>query len=168
MITLIQEARDKWFGKTIQGKGGYCPCCDRWGKINGRTLNEAMARALIWLASQRPNHPLRLVHVPTAAPGWVLRTKQLSSLKHWGLIERPEKTHKLQNFSGMWRVTEKGHLFARSRITVHAKVWIYDDKLMDFSGQVLIQQCFKVPFNYGKMMQEFYSAETVDDWPGKL
>ena len=48
----LQQQRDAW-RHTIEGEGGHCPVCARWGRIYGRGLNETMARALIWLVSLR-------------------------------------------------------------------------------------------------------------------
>ena len=81
----LKQLRDQW-RVVIEGDGGHCPCCDRWGKIYRRGLNSSMARSLIWLV-QQPDRGDGWVHVPDNAPAWLLRSNQLGTLHLWGLLE---------------------------------------------------------------------------------
>ena len=75
---LIQ-LRKNW-SLVIEGDGGNCPCCDRWGKIYQRGLNSSMSRSLIWLVFNAKPREDGWVHVPSSAPDWMLRNSQLTEI----------------------------------------------------------------------------------------
>lgn len=152
----LQAHRDAW-RHTIEGEGGYCPVCARWGKIYGRSLNETMARSLIWLVSA----PLEngWVNVPAKAPRWLVRSNQLPTLKWWGLVERhpSDKKSKIKH-SGLWRPTDLGYEFASSRKRVPKKVFTYNDEVEGHSTEtVSIDQCFKHHFDYQEVMNSHFA-----------
>jgi len=147
----LKQHRDAW-RHTIEGEGGYCPVCSRWGKIYGRGLNETMARSLIWLASM----PLEngWVNVPAKAPRWVVRSNQLPTLKWWGLVERhPSDPKSKIKYSGLWKATDLGYDFVNARERVPKKVFTYNDEVEGHSTEtVSIDQCFKYHFDYQEVM----------------
>jgi hypothetical protein len=65
-MKTLEDAKADWL-YAINGDGGYCPCCDRWGKIYPRQSNSSMARALIWLVAKGP----RWTDVPVRDAGSV-------------------------------------------------------------------------------------------------
>jgi hypothetical protein len=149
--TFIDKLRSAW-RKVIDGDGGRCPCCDRWGKIYARTLNETMARSVVWLAHNSADGTW--VDVPKTGPRWLVRSNQLPTLRWWGLVERmyneddPTKKH-----SGYWRVTQKGVEFANNRLQVPKKVYTYNAEVEGFSEElVTIKDCVE-NFDYSAVMQ---------------
>ncbi len=150
-FTFLDQAKAAW-AVVIKGKGGHCPCCNRWGKIYPRSINTTMAKGLVWLAAQ-PTNDEGYVYVAGNAPTWLLRSNQLSTLKWWGLITRPVSSDPALKHSGHWRVTRKGHAFARNRVAVPKKVFTYDGEPVDFSDEtVFIEECFGEYFNYSRTM----------------
>ena len=146
----LDEARAKW-SASIRQKGDYCPCCDRWGKIYPRQFNATMARSLIWLATWTANDGW--CDVPNYAPKSVVRTNQLPTTRWWGLTERQPSGDSTIKNSGWWRVTDKGNQFARGMIRVPRKVFTYNDKVLNFSLDLIqISDAFKTRFDYEEVM----------------
>lgn len=155
----LQQHRDAW-RHTIEGDGGHCPVCDRWGRIYGRGLNETMARSLIWLVSAPMDGGW--VDVPLKAPRWVVRSNQLPTLKWWGLVERcpNDKDSKLKH-SGLWRPTALGYDFVNAGARVPKKVFTYNDQVEAHSAEtVAIHQCFKQQFDYQEVMNTHFPKTT--------
>lgn len=147
---FLAELRRLWRG-IIFDAGGHCPCCDRWGKVYGRTLNKTMARSLVWLAHHSANG--EWVDVPKTAPRWLLRSNQLATLRWWDLIERHGTDDPTKKHSGFWRATPKGQDFANNRIEVPKKVFTYDADVVDFSDEeVRIKDCIEI-FDYRSVME---------------
>jgi len=147
---FLTELRAIWQG-VIGDEGGHCPCCDRWGKIYPRSLNETMARSLIWLAHHSATGDW--VDVPKHAPRWLVRSNQLPTLRWWGLVERLETEDKTKKHSGLWRATQRGHLFAQNRLRVPKKVYTYNAKVEGFGEeQVAIKDCIE-SFDYSDVMR---------------
>ena len=151
---LLKDAREDW-QRAIEGDGGYCPCCARWGKIYRRPLNASMARALIWLVNT-PHRGDGWVHVPSAAPVWLLRAQQWSSLHLWDLVmgQRPEHT-KLAS-SGLWQPTDLGRAFAADRARVKRYVYVYNNKVLECEGdEISIQEALGDKYNYAEIMANY-------------
>ena len=157
---LIQ-LRKNW-SLVIEGDGGNCPCCDRWGKIYQRGLNSSMSRSLIWLVFNAKPREDGWVHVPSSAPDWMLRNSQLTALKMWGLVttvKQEDNGTKLSS-SGLWMPTEKGRLFAQGAIHVHKYVYVYNDRVVSMDGdQVTIQDCLGDKFNYEEITTNYNGTE---------
>lgn len=147
------DARIEW-AKTIKGKGGRCPCCHRWGKINARALNSTMARSLIWLTRVRGHE---WIDVPKMAPRWLVQTNQLASLRWWDLVERSESHTPEVKHSGLWRTTSQGRLFVGRHISVPKKVYVYDGEVVAKSEDgVMIDGALGKHFDYSEMMADTY------------
>lgn len=158
----VNEARGAW-DLTIRGKGGYCPCCDKWGKVYRLGISHAMMKALLWMAS---NHAENWIDMPKQAPRDLIQTYTFASLKWWRLIERLhiEKEVKVEDgklvyadsdtkSSGIWRVTPIGMRFAKGEIQVPQYVYLYNDTLKDVSTEtVSIKDCVGKKFSYSEIM----------------
>ena len=104
--------------------GIECPCCGRYVRVHKRKMNSSMTRALIWLVLYWAKHQ-DWVDVPTVAPSWLLRTKQLSICEWWGLIERMDKDpdDTARKHSGYWRPTQRGVDFVYGRVSIPSHVF---------------------------------------------
>ena len=154
-MSELQQHRDSW-RHTIEGDGGHCPVCARWGRIYGRAINETMARSLIWLVSAPMDNGW--VNIPATAPRWLVRSNQLPTLKWWGLVERcpNEKDSKVKH-SGLWRPTALGYDFVNTGARVPKKVFTYNDQVEAHSTEtVAIYQCFKQQFDYQEVMSTHF------------
>lgn len=144
----IEEARSDWL-YVINGDGGYCPCCNRWGKIYPRQFNSSMARALIWLVGKGAGW----TDVPNTAPKWLTRTNQLPTVRWWGLVVRRESDDPTVKHSGIWRPTALGRDFARDRVSVPKKVYTYNADVLRFGGEhIRIADAFRTKFDYEQVM----------------
>src|SRR5512139_2677589 len=103
---LMAQLKANW-RLTIEGEGGNCPCCGKWGKISPFTITETHALALLWL-SRAPCDGDGWVDVPPIAPAWMLRGKNYTTMAKWGLIEHGGNDDKSKRSDGFWRVTPKG------------------------------------------------------------
>jgi len=153
--TTLAESRSLW-AETIKGKGGHCPCCDRWGKIYPRHFNSTMAHSLIWLARhQQQNNEENNVwcDVPNTAPQEVTRTNQLPTTRWWGLTERKPSNDGKTKHTGWWRVTEKGMSFATGMIRIPKVAFTYAGEILYFGDDLIhIKDAFETPFDYEQVM----------------
>ena len=148
----LAEAKNHW-DQMIKGKGGHCPCCDRFGKIYERQFNVTMARSLIWLSNCSARTPEGWINVPKSGPRAVVRTNQLPTVRWWGLIERlPNDNPKVKN-SGMWRVTKSGIHFIYGRSTIAKSVFTYAGEPVEFSDErITLREAFDTQFDYEQVM----------------
>jgi hypothetical protein len=158
MKTLLQ-AKEDW-GETVKGRGGTCPCCDRWGKIYSRNINNTMVKSLFWLNAKDTGD--NWVDVPNTAPSWLLRSNQLPTLRWWGFVERATKVDKLKKFSGLWKITSKGKGFISSCDKAPKFVFTYNGEVVGFSDeQVLAWDCMDEVFDYNQVMETDYEMVEV-------
>jgi hypothetical protein len=150
MSNYLEEIRTDW-AETIGANGGHCPCCDRWGKVYGRTINQTMARAAAWLASHTADGSW--VDVPEMAPRWLLRSSQLTILRWWGLIEGQQNDDTKKRSSGKWRITRLGLDWVKGKAQVHQKAFTYNNRVVRFEGPLIsISDCMGEFFDYSQMM----------------
>jgi hypothetical protein len=157
----ISTARTTW-ATDIFGKGSYCPCCDRFGKVYKTRISGVMAKALLWMASK---HEAEWVSMPERAPRWITRSNSFNKLKNWGLViplPMPNNIEDKQKkkSSGYWKVTSNGMKFAKGLVQVPKYVYLYNDAVIKVSTEtVYIQDCFGKKFNYAEVMQEAWGRE---------
>jgi len=150
---VLATLRGEW-ALTIEKDGGYCPCCDRWGKIYRRNLNSSMARALMWLV-EFPDRGDGWTHVPSNAPAWMLRTQQLPTLHLWGLVQGADTETKLAS-SGLWKPTTKGRSFALNTAAVKKYVYVYNNTVMAMDGDdIWIVDALGSKYNYHEIMANY-------------
>lgn len=152
--TTLETMRDHW-KVVIEGDGGECPCCERWGKVYRRGLNASMARALMWLVHQEDRGD-GWVHVPSSAPPWMLRTQQLPTLQLWGLVEGFSSGDSKLQSSGLWRPTPSGTLFATNKMSVKKYVYVYNNAVRDTDGdQIFIGDALGSKYNYHEITANY-------------
>ena len=156
----LTQAGQIWHS-VIKSEGGHCPVCDRWGKLYRRGITAAMARQLIWLCLQPPRED-GWVDVQRTAPIWMLRTPQLGTLRHWGMVVDAPVTGTKSRSAGMWKPTALGLAFAYKRISVPKFKYIYNDTVFDTEGpDIDILDCIGEHFDYNELMKaNFYGEHT--------
>jgi len=136
------------------GTGIECPCCRQFCKIYKRKLNSGMARSLIWLVRTY----LRgkdWINVPKRAPGYVVSNRDYAKLAHWELIEQMPNTDPTKRTSGMWRPTQGGIDFVFGRISVAARVHLYNNEVVGFSSKrTTIEEALGDKFDYQELMSQ--------------
>lgn len=158
---FIPVLRDHW-RKTIEDVGGYCPCCERWGKIYKRPLNSTMARSLMWLVNT-PDRGDGWVHVPDNAPNWILRTPQLGTLQYWGLVTSFSKDTKLTS-SGLWKATDRGYAFAHNQLRVPKYAFVYNNRVIELSGEdVSIVDCLGDKYDYNTITENYNGTDSLQE-----
>jgi len=151
----LREAQTMW-QEMIEGAGGDCPCCQRYGRIYERPFNSTMSKSLIWLANTNRVLDDGWVHVPTSAPKSVVRTNQLATARWWNLIERMPNDDPKVKHSGMWRTTRKGRRFARGLNTIPSRVFTYNGEPIGYSDDAVgISETFETHFDYEQVMNEY-------------
>ena len=149
-VAFLKRLREDWRA-TTEGEGGRCPCCDRWGRIYKRSINETMARSLIWLCNAPSEQGW--VDVPTHAPRWLVRSNQLPTLRWWDLVQRARNEDVDKKHSGMWRATELGRAFAKGEIAMPKTVYTYNGEREKYGDEVIrISECFGTHFSYAEVM----------------
>lgn len=149
-VALVNRLRGQWRA-TVEDGGGNCPCCDRWGRIYRRGINETMARSLIWLCSAPAEDGW--VNVPTQAPRWLIRSNQLPTLRWWDLVQRASSTDVDKKHSGMWRPTDLGRAFAKGEVSMPKIVYTYNGEREKYGEEVIrISECFGSHFSYSEVM----------------
>lgn len=151
--TLAQARKE--YRQTIKGDGGRCPCCRRWGKINGYQITSTQVRGMIWMLKRfRRNQWVELAK----APKWVLRSKSMATLHHWNLLEnKSKKDDEDKRSSGFWRLTQTGRNYLRCHITLPKYAFVFDNTLVKFSKEhVDVIQSLGKKFSYEELMGTTY------------
>jgi len=134
--------------------GTSCECCGRHAQRYNRSLNSTMARGLIWLVRQAG--ALRAwVPVQERAPAWLLRSKQLPTLRLWNLVEPKPKDpgDTKKRSSGIWRPTIHGVNFCMGGVTVPKVVTEYQSMVLGYSDkQIHIRRALSDKFDYFELM----------------
>jgi hypothetical protein len=135
--------------------GTNCPCCGKHAQNYRRSLNSTMARSLIWLV-RMSGASREWVEVQEIGPAWLLRSKQLPTLRLWSLVERRPKDpgDTSRRSSGIWRPTNEGIDYAYGRITVPKTVIEYRSQVIgyDEENQAHIRRSLGKKFDYFDLM----------------
>lgn len=143
--------RSQW-RETIEGDGGRCPCCDRWGRVYGRHLNKTMVESLLWLIEAQADAD-GWVDVPALAPRWLVRSNQLPTLRWWSLVERVPSDDPDRKHSGLWRPTPLGRDFAAGRVRVPRTAYTYAGEVERLSEDLVsVADCMGAHFSYEETM----------------
>lgn len=147
---FLSKMRREW-RDVVEGEGGHCPCCERWGRVYKRSINETMARSLIWLC-KAPSVD-GWVDVPNQAPRWLIRSNQLPTLRWWDLVQRAKSEDVDKKHSGMWRPTELGIAFVKGEVSMPKTVYTYAGEREKYGDEVIkITDCFGSHFSYAEVM----------------
>ena len=152
----MKSFEQEWleYRDVLKNGGGNCPCCGRWGKINGYQINSTQVRGMIWMLKNF--HKDEWIDLGKA-PKWVLRSKSMATLHHWNLLETKKTTGKNARGSGLWRLTPHGHDFIYCRTTVPKYAFVFNNRLEKFSKeQVDVTQVLGKKFSYDELMNTTY------------
>lgn len=166
--TLLSVA--KAYLKDRAKQGASCPCCDQWVQLYEREIHGSMARVLIILHRHFLRENPMWIHVPSFLEdlsvqlGAAVRGGDWAKLRYWGLIEekpketKPAKRKDGSKRVGFYRVTEKGHAFAKGEIKVPRAALVYNERHLGFSAdrEVSIVDCLGKEFNYDELMSGKY------------
>lgn len=163
MIDLFEaeylEKIRKDYIRVLEGKGGNCPCCKRYGKYHGYSITKTDAKALAWIYANGDKHGW--VNMPTKAPREFLRGKSFTNLRYWGLIEAHPNDRKDVKGSGNWRVTNKAISYMQGKMTLPKKAFVFDRTLIGFSEkQVYFSECYKDYFDLEVLMNSRFYLES--------
>ena len=152
-MKLISEAR-AYLKKHLHKKGAKCPCCNKYVHADRRPLNKTMVASLEWLVATF-HKTGSWVDVPNRAPRKLLRTKQLSTCKHWGLLVRYPNDDPTVKHSGLWAPTKRGVAFVCGKISVPKYAVIYNDRRLRFEGdKISIEDARGIKFDYRDFWQD--------------
>ena len=139
------------FDMAIKGDGMTCPCCNRWGKVYGYRVNSTMVRGLFWLFIAGKGD---WINIQEKAPRFILRSKSLSTMKYWGLVERkPKGLSDGKRSSGIWKITNDGISFIHRNLYINKKVFVFDDKVVARSDELVgVDDCIRNKFLYDELL----------------
>lgn len=158
---MLDDLRADW-RVTIEGNGGHCPCCDRWGKINAQPMSEIMALGLLWISRAKQDEN-GWVNVAKLAPRWMLRGKSYATLAKWGLLESSGEVRDGKKSIGWWRVTPNGELFLDGKLSIPDKVYIYNNGIEGYSNRLLyFYDCFGKHFHYETVMSDNFNLNAIN------
>lgn len=137
----VETVRKHFFTEEKKCKGFQCPACDRRVKYDDRPINKTMAMGLKWLDGACGGNYIHIAHnIPNH-----LNSKQLTTLKHWGLVERGTPGH--------WRPTRLGYEFSKGTTPVHLRARIFHDRCEGlFGDKIYIDQLLE-GFEYSDTMK---------------
>lgn len=148
----LAEAKRDW-RETIEGDGGHCPVCNKFGKVYKIKLSQSLALSLKWI---RDHSEDGWVDVQKMGPRWMLRGKTYPLLAHWGFIESQSSR------SGIWGITEQGRAFLNGSVLAPKAVYIYDNNVWAFDAeQTSFRSCFGVHFDFDELMSSNFKWANV-------
>lgn len=135
-------------------KGTHCGCCGKYGKRYKRTLNSTMVRGLIWLV-RMAGADREWINIQDSAPAWLMRSKQLATLRYWGLVERKwlDPTEAGKRRSGVFRPTTHGIDFVYGRLRVPRQCYEYRGQVDGYSAEETnVRESLGKKFDYYELM----------------
>ena len=149
----LQKLKREW-QETIEGDGGCCPVCGKFGKVYKINLSQALALSLKWIADNGGEDGW--VDVQTKGPRWMLRAKTYALLVHWGFIESQSPR------SGIWRANAKGRAFLGLEVVAPKAVYIYDNHVMALDAEgTSFRGCFGVKFDFDELRSSNFNWANV-------
>jgi hypothetical protein len=179
-MELTQSQLKQIWKHVSEGEGGYCPVCEKWGKVNSVHLTGSMVRALGWLYKESQITGEQWINIPNAAPSTVMRSYNITSLKYWGFVEprpKPAKVVQLPHVrgqkrepqvntrtSGYWAITDMGKLFLTNQSRVPDRVFVYADAVQGYGADtVSAKEVMDKKFDYDAMMNDIYAIHRVSN-----
>lgn len=150
---VLEDLKDEW-RETIEGDGGCCPLCGKFGKIYKTKLGAGLTLALKWIADHGGQDGW--VDVQVKGPRWMLRSKTYPLLTHWNFLESR------QHRSGEWRITDRGRDFINGQILAPLAVFIYDNKKVAVSEETItFRESLELKFDFDELMSSQFRWENL-------
>lgn len=146
------------YAYTIARKGGDCPCCGRFGKVNAHGLTRAMTATLIWICKQGGINR-KWVNVQESAPKWLIKVRQTHKLAYWGLVVKRSSNDPKKKDSGYWRITKLGMRFLREGKKIPKRVFIYKKQRVGYSNEKIHPTDVYEDFDFQKAMRTHWLDE---------
>lgn len=150
---LVKDAK-KYITENFE-EGVVCPCCDQFVKLYRRQINVTMAKMLIKFYQMNQDEQ-RWYHISEITGSENTSGGDFAKLRFWGLVEEMEKDpdDTETRTSGMWRITERGKLFARGELMVERYARIFNQKLYRMEGEMIdIRHSLGKRFDYEELMK---------------
>lgn len=131
-------------------KAKPCPCCQQTVKLYTRKVNVRMLLPLFKLTKLNPDiyHHVSTFDMNTSKG-------EFTKLRYWNLVEMKDNEDTKKKTSGMWRITDKGKLFLKGKITIPLSCDIYNAKVRSFSTERIdIIGALGKNFDYAELMAE--------------
>lgn len=168
MEPTLSQLKELW-QKVSEGHGGYCPVCERWGKVYSISMTGSLVKALGWLYKEHKATGDDWINVPTSAPRSVMRSYAITSLKHWGFVkQKPQEpiigkdgkvTKAKTKTSGLWAITPQGREFILNQVTAPKKAFIYADHVRGYSNEMVsAKEVMDKQFDYDAMMSDTFAT----------
>jgi len=123
----LDEIKEYLEERKFDPEGVRCPCCDRQVKVYRRRFNAGMGRIVEWLYTA-PGSP-GWTNVARHAPRHVLRSKEVSRLVSWELVEGHDTE------VGLYRLTDRGRRFVEGRVRVLSHGLFDRGHFLGFAGR---------------------------------
>jgi hypothetical protein len=147
----IAEAQG--YCESLADDGAACPCCGQNVKLYRRKLYATPARQLIILWQQRDNDAEGWTHIGKLNE-IVSGGGDAAKLRYWGLVEAADERSRLENSSGMWRITERGEAFVCDRLRVRKYVLLFDGRVIGFDGdEIGVRDALGTAFDYAELLE---------------
>lgn len=164
-LATLANAQAGLLRRLDEGERVDCPCCGKPAKLYHRRLNATMARGLIWLVRESlgavglgdaDTLERQWVDVPEVAPAWLMRSKQLTTLRLWRLVEAGGDDGVDDGSArrrGLWRPTALGVRFVLGRVRVPASVEEYRSEVRRYDEEVVdIRGALGTKFDWYELM----------------
>ncbi len=158
MTASLGEGRLWLMSAREERDGAECPCCGQMAKIYSRSINGAMAHALMLVAFGTKHGQADddgWIHITTFLNGRTGRVGDggLAKLRYWGLVEGTSGGGD-DDRRGYWRITEKGLLFVLKRLKLPKYALVYDGTAFGYDGpDVGISECLGKKFDYEEILR---------------
>ena len=135
--------------------GATCPSCNKHVKVYHRKFNSGMAYTLINVYRQARKTNNEWLHV-----GHFLRKEcdvwpsDYAKIVWWSLMQKHPGKKKDGNSSGLYRMTRKGSMFVKGRITIPSHANEYMSEVESFDGdEINIVEALGKKFDYDELMR---------------
>lgn len=159
--TSLEDSKRAFEADIEKDDEAICETCGRKTKVYRRKLNSSMARGLVWLVNQAVSwedkkiQDIAWINIPEKAPREFVKSFQLGTLKHWGLVEQKKNSDKTKRTSGVWRPTHQGALFVvHPWMEVRSHAIIRNGFLEKLDGKLIgIEKALGEHFDYEELMR---------------
>jgi hypothetical protein len=159
--SFMRGLRQAWNKAIRRKEGAICPCCDRFGKVYARSINNSMATTLRWMYDYAKIHGSDTwINMRTDSPIESVASCEYARLVWWHVIEKkPIDVVSKKKSTGIYRITKLGIDFIEGRALIPKNIFLHNDELLGESEEMTdFVSCLKDSFDYQKLMQSEVSV----------